>query len=128
MPNPVSAEFLGSLDNTMYAKHWGTLERGALVFDTTVTRATTVFGLHTLSSFNYGPPTDPVWLALADDPDPYRLNAAGFRYLYFDLPYWRKYSTRFEQPCVKTIDEIKENASDGKISDLRRLLDVSACR
>jgi len=66
-------------------------------------------------------------VALAADPDPYRFNAAGFRYLYFDLQYWRKYSTRFENPCVVTIDEMQETAADGKVSNLRRLVDVDNC-
>jgi hypothetical protein len=132
MPNPVSAEFLSNLDAKMYAKHWGTLDTSALVFDTSVIRATTVLGLHTLSATNngapYGPPTDPTFVALAVDPDPYRFNAAGFRYIYFDLQYWRKYGTRFESPCVTTIDEMQETAADGKVSDLRRLVDVGNCK
>lgn len=132
MPNPVYAEFLGNLDTKMYTKHWGTLETSALVFDTSVTRATTVLGLHTLSATNngsqYGPPSDPTFLALEADPDPYRFNAAGFRYLYFNLPYWRKYSPRFETPCVLTIDEMQETGADGKTSDLRVLLDVGKCQ
>jgi hypothetical protein len=132
MPNPVYAEFLDNLDAKMYARHWGTLDASALAFDTSVTRVTTVLGLHTLSATNngsqYGPPADPIFLALKDDPDPYQFNAAGFRYLYLDLPYWRKYSTRFEQSCVLTLDEMPETAPDGKVSDLRVLLDVGNCK
>lgn len=128
MPSPISAEFLGNLDAKMYAKHWGTLEPGALVFDPLATRATTILGLHTLSSNNYGPPTEATWLALEADPDPYRFNAAGFRYLYLDLPFWRKYETRFAQTCVLPIDQLQETNANGKISDLRILLDVSQCR
>jgi hypothetical protein len=132
MPNPVYAEFLDNLDAKMFAKHWGTLDSSALVFDTSVTRATTALGLHTLSAANngeqYGAPADPTWLALEADPDPYRFNTAGFRYLYFDLQDWRKYGTRFENPCVVTIDELQETASDGKVTNLRRLIDVSQCQ
>ena len=132
MPNPVSAEFLDNLDAKMYAKHWGTLDSNALVFDTSVIRATTVLGLHTLSATNngapYGSPSDSTFLALEADPDPYRFNAAGFRYLYLDLPFWRKYGTLFENPCAVTIDEMQETAVDGKVSDLRALLDVGNCK
>jgi hypothetical protein len=128
MPNPLYAEFLGNLDARMYEKHWGTLTPGALVFDSDPLRATTVLGLHTLSSINYGPPTDPTWLALADNPDPYKFNAAGFRYIYMDLAYWHKYADHFSAPCVKIIDEMSEMNTDGQLSDLRRLLDADACR
>jgi hypothetical protein len=128
MPNPLHAEFLDNLDARMYEKHWGTLEPGDLVFDNDPLRGTTVLGLHTLSSTNYGPPTDPTWLALAGEPDPYRFNAAGFRYLYIDLPYWRKYADHLSASCVITIDELSETEASGLLSDLRRLLDVGACR
>jgi hypothetical protein len=128
IPNPVYAEFLGNLDAQMYKKHWGTLQSGSLVFDTDPLRGTTVLGLHTLSSTNYGPPTDPTWLALADDPDPIRFQLAGYRYVYFDLRYWRKYGSNFEQACVLTLGELQETGADGKPTDLRRLVDVSACR
>jgi hypothetical protein len=127
MPNPVYAEFLGNLDAQMFAKHWGTLQPGAMVFDTDPLRGTTVLGLHSLSSTNYGPPTDPTWLGLAADPDPSRFNLAGYRYVYFDLPFWRKYGSNFGQPCVITLDELQEKDANGKPADLRRLVDVSAC-
>jgi hypothetical protein len=132
MPAPVSTEFLDNLDAKMYAQHWGKLDANALIFDTSVTRATSVLGLHTLSATNngaeYGPPTDPTWLALEADPDPYRFNAAGFRYIYYDLPNWRKHSTRFEQPCVIKLDEMQETGADGKVSEMRVLLDVGNCK
>jgi hypothetical protein len=128
MPSPQYAEFLTDLDAQMYAKFWGKLPTDALVFDTTVTRATTVLGLHTLSSRDYGEPTDPTWLALAADPDPYRFNAAGYRYLYLDIQFWRKYSQRFTQDCVETLGAVQQTAADGKLLDLRRLVDVEKCR
>ncbi len=128
MPNPVYAEFLSNLDAQMYKKHWGTLQPGTLVFDTDPLRGTTVVGLHTLSSTNYGPPTDPTWLALAGDPDPVRFHLAGYRYVYFDLRYWLKYGASFKQSCVLTLDELQETGADGKLTDLRRLVDVNDCR
>ena len=128
MPNPVYAEFLGNLDAQIYAKHWGTLQPTAFVFDTDPLRGTTVLGLHSLSGTNYGPPTDPTFLALAADPDPYRLNAAGYRYVYFDLQDWRKYAANFGQSCVVVLDQLQEDDANGKPTDLRRLMDVGACR
>jgi hypothetical protein len=131
MPNPVYAEFLGNLDARMYARHWGKLQSDAFVFDDNPPRATTVLGLHTISSTDFnspnGPPSDPTFLALAGDPDPYRLNAAGYRYAYLDLRYWRKYGARFEQTCVRSLDKFEETGADGKLSDLRWLLDLKDC-
>jgi hypothetical protein len=128
MPNPVYAESLSALDARMYAKHWGALDPNALVFDPNPIRGTIVLGLHTISSNNYGPPSDPTFVALANDPDPHRLNAAGYRYVYLDLQYWRKYAPRFEQACVRSLDKFVETGADGKPSDLRWLVDVGGCR
>ncbi|MGC1379115.1 MAG: hypothetical protein WA821_22995 [Anaerolineales bacterium] len=128
MPNPVYAESLSALDARMYEKHWGALDPHALVFDPNPIRGTIVLGLHTISSNNYGPPSDPTFVALANDPDPYRLNAAGYRYVYLDLQYGRKYAARFEQACVRSLDKFQETGADGKPSDLRWLVDVGGCR
>jgi len=127
MPNPVYAEFLSYLDAKMYQKHWGTLETDALVFDPSPTRGTTVLGLHSLSGINYGPPTYPEWIALSENPDPAALNQAGFRYVYLDLPYWRKFADHFSASCVVKLDEMQETGADGKVTDLRVLLDVKNC-
>lgn len=128
MPNPVYAEYLDHLDAQMYEKHWGTLPTDALVFDPDPLRGTTVLGLHAISSGNYGPPSDLTYVALMTDPDPKRIRAAGYRYVYFDLPYWRKFGPRFEQSCVVKLDQREETGSDGKPSNLRWLLDVEACK
>jgi hypothetical protein len=128
MPNPVYGESLSALDARMYEKYWGALDPNALVFDPNPIRGTIVLGLHTISSNNYGPPSDPTFVALANDPDPSRLNAAGYRYVYLDLQYWRKYASRFEQACVRSLDKFEDTGADGKPSDLRWLVDVSGCR
>jgi hypothetical protein len=122
LPNPVYAEFLSVADAKMYARHWGTLQPGAWVFDPNPTRATTVLGLHSLSGQNYGPPTYPEWLALAEDPSPAALHAAGFRYAYLDAPYWRKYADHFTIDCVVVLDDLQENQAERRL-----LLDLSAC-
>jgi len=128
MPNPVYAEYLDHLDAKMHTNHWGTLPPGALVFDPDPIRATTVLGLHAIATNNYGPPSYPEYVQLMADPDPQHLNAAGYRYVYFDLPYWRKYAARFKQPCVESIEKLEETGADGKLSNLRWLLDVGGCR
>ena len=128
MPKPIYAEHISNLDAQIYDKHWGTLAPDALVFDPDPVRATITLGLHAISSNNYGPPSYSDYVALMADPDPYRINAAGYRYVYFDLPYWRKYAARFEHACVIKLDALEEAGADGKRSDLRWLLDVSGCK
>lgn len=128
MPNPIYAEFLDPIDAKMYQKHWGTLPPGALVFDTSPQRGPTVLGLHTLSGIHYGPPTYPEWYALADNPDPFEMNRAGFRYLYLELSYWRKFADHFAASCVVKLDDMQETASDGRLIAQRVLLDVGNCK
>ncbi len=128
MPNPVYAEYLGSLDAKIYAKHWGRLQTGAWVFDPSPTRGTTVLGMHSLSGINYGPPTYPKWIALSENPDPLALNAGGYRYVYLDLPYWRKFADHFANPCVLLLDQVEESGADGKVTDMRVLMDIGNCK
>lgn len=128
MPKPIYAEYLDHLDAKIYEKYWGTLPRDAQVFDPDPLRALTILGLHATSSNSYGPPSNPTFVALITNPTPHRINAAGYRYVYFDLPYWRKYASRFEDKCVVKLEQLEETGSDGKTSNLRWLLDVSACR
>ncbi|PWH14768.1 MAG: hypothetical protein DDG60_07240 [Anaerolineae bacterium] len=127
MPNPIYAEFLDPLDAKMYDKHWGTLQAGALVFDTSPQRGPTVLGLHTRSGIHYGPPTFPEWYALKENPDPFAMKRAGFRYLYLERAYWQKFADHFTHPCVKILDDMQDLAADGRVLAQRVLLDVEAC-
>jgi hypothetical protein len=128
MPNPYYADYLTYLDVRMFNRNWGTLDTRALIFDPNPVRGTTILGLHSLSANNYGPPAYPEWLALAENPDPAALNRAGYRYLYLDLPFWRKYADHFTQPCVKILDDQRETSADGKVTDMRILMDVGSCK
>lgn len=128
MPNPIYAEFIAPIDAKMYQKHWGRLQPGALVFDPSPQRGPTVLGLHTRSGIHYGPPTYPEWYELADNPNPFEMNRAGFRYLYLELSYWRKFADHFQDACVRKLDDMQETASDGRLIAQRVLLDVEACR
>lgn len=128
MPNPLYAEFLEPIDAKMHRKFWGTLQPGALVFDTTPQRGPTVLGLHTRSGIHYGPPTYPEWYALADNPEPYALRRAGFRYLYLERAYWQKFADHFTDACVRVLEDMRETAADGRVLTQRVLLDLEACR
>ncbi len=127
-PNPVYAEFLTRLDAQMFQKHWGTLAAQAWVFDSNPPRAVTVLGLHTLSGTNYGPPDNPVFLALQASPSPAAFAAAGYRYLYLDEDSWQKYAESLNAPCVQTLDDQQIFSKQGKLLQQRLLLDVSECR
>jgi hypothetical protein len=126
MPNPQYGEFLNHLDDRMFQKHWNTLKPGALVFDPTHPRAVTVFGRFTRASINYGPPTAE-WSALAKNPVPQNLLAAGFEYVYYDAKYGKKYEAILLQPCVEKLDYTEETTPGGDLSDSRTLLWIGKC-
>jgi hypothetical protein len=67
---------------------------------------------------------------LLQNPDPYKLNAAGYGYVYADKDYWKLHAAELDQPCVrilKTVEGIKQTHG-GTVPDFRRLADVSGCK
>lgn len=129
---PVYSFFLTNLDAAAARDHWNRLEPGTLIFDPDPYRAPVVFGRFTDARVDWFEPK-PAWLALYDDPDPARLNAAGFAYVYLDAAYWDRLSLpqreRFDAPCVRLLAEYTGpiSATDFR-SDFRRLYDIRACR
>lgn len=124
--SPVYSYFITPLDAQMTKAHWNRLETGALIFDPSPARGTTVLGRPTNSAYTWYA-TKPEWEALRSAPDPVQLRAAGYRYVYLDNGYWDEigltYQKQFTQPCVKQIDEVV----DGQ-NNFRRLLDIDACQ
>lgn len=129
---PVYTDFLNDLDAQMAARYWDRLDAGAWVFDPVPERGTSVLGRYTKASVAYYT-FDPEWEALVVAPDPYKLRAAGYSYMYFDKRYWDhvdiQYSQLLRSSCVRVVDQIKGERELGKgIADFRRLLDLRDCR
>ena len=75
----------------------------------------------------------PEWVALGLDPDPYKLKAAGYDYVYFGAEDWDGWSEKvhssFQDKCVQIVDEVKGiRAPDDYRKDFRRLLNISTCK
>ena len=126
MPNPVYAIYLDQLDGQMFTRQWDRLAPNTMVFDPIYPRAATIFGRPTRSSITMGENL-PEWTALAADPDPFKLKAAGYDYLYVDLKYFAKYSAVIQQSCVKLIDQV-DDKNNGKVVDSRILFGTTDCR
>ncbi len=126
MPNPVYAIYLGPLDGQIFTRQWDRLAPNTMVFDPVYPRAATIFGRPTRSSITMGENL-PEWTALAANPDPYRLKAAGYDYLYVDLKYFSKYSSLIQKPCVKQLDRVDDKNGD-QLVDSRYLFQLSDCR
>ena len=125
IPKPVESYYLNELDGRMFKYYWDKLAPGALVFDPVPSRAPTVFGRATNSSLTWFE-EKPAWKQLAAAPDPVKIKAAGFDYIYLDNLYWGNldFASRdlLNGPCVKVIQEYENS-----MHETRRLLDLRAC-
>lgn len=128
---PVLPLFVSELDVSMENRYWDRLPDDAMVFDPEPRRVVTIFGRGSDAMILWVP--KPEWVALVNNPDPYKLNAAGFDYMYFGIVYWEKLSNEQRQglqsACVKLVDEVQGiRAPDDYRKDFRKLLDISACK
>jgi hypothetical protein len=130
IPRPVYGEFVSDMDARFYEEYWDRLSPpSAWVFDPSTSRAPTLFGRQANSTIYWGV-EQPDYLALVEDPDPYRLNAAGYSYVYTDKEYWKGYAAQLEQSCVQVLKTVEgAKLSHGElIPDFRRLADISGCK
>ena len=130
IPRPVYGEFVSDMDARFYEEYWDRLSPpSAWVFDPSTSRAPTLFGRQANSTIYWGV-EQPEYLALVEDPDPYRLNAAGYSYVYADKAYWKGYALQLEQPCVRVLKTVEgaKLSHDELIPDFRRLADISGCK
>ncbi len=129
---PIYATFITPMDAKMSQEYWNRLAPATWVFDPVVYRAPTVFGRFTDSSPSWYI-RSPDWQVLSDAPDPYKLRAAGFAYMYFDSDYWNGLTSAqqllFNVTCVKEVAQVNGIHSEKDYTkDFRRLLDIQACR
>ena len=130
IPRPVYGEFVSDMDARFYEEYWDRLSPPtAWVLDPSSSRAPTLFGRQSNSIIHWGV-HQPEYLELLGNPDPYRLNAAGYSYVYADKEYWKLYAVQLEQPCVNVLKTVEgAKLSHGEfIPDFRRLADISGCK
>lgn len=130
IPRPVYGEFISDMDARFYEEYWDRLSPStAWVFDPSASRAPTVFARQSDALIHWGVP-QPEYLALVEDPDPYQLNAAGYRYVYADKEYWKLYAAQLDQPCVRVLKTVEgAKLSHGVfVPDFRQLADISECK
>ncbi|HLO16410.1 MAG TPA: hypothetical protein VK206_16380, partial [Anaerolineales bacterium] len=130
IPRPVYSDFITDMDARFYKDYWNRLSpASAWILDPDSARAQTIFGRQADSLINWGVNT-PEYLALLENPDPYRWNAAGYHYVYADKDYWKQYASQLDQPCVrilKTVEGVKQ-LHGGSVPDFRQLADISQCK
>lgn len=127
VPVPVASYFLTDLDVQMYRRQWDRLPAEAVVFDPLPRRAATVLGRVVDSQVDLASVTDE-FARLIEDPEPGRVHAAGFDFLYADRGYWESHGELLSAPCVQWVDEVVDvDSATGEVADYRRLADLRAC-
>jgi len=125
---PVSSYILNDLDVKMYEKYWNKLPAGVMVFDASTSRSATVFGRGNVSAETLYRKR-PDYLALIDAPDPIKIHAAGYDYMYYANFYWEDHKDVLDAPCVKVIEQVDDiHSATGELGNFRRLVDISACK
>jgi len=125
---PVSSYILSDLDVKMYEKYWNKLPAGVMVFDASTPRGATVFGRGSDSAETLYRER-PDFIALVDAPDPIKIHAAGYDYMYYTNFYWGDHKNFLDAPCVKVIEQMDDiHSATGELGNFRRLVDVSACK
>lgn len=128
---PVLPLAMQTMDVQIYNEYWDKLPSDALVFDTLPARAVTIFGRFTDSNETWYVPKQS-WIALAQNPLPRDLRAAGFDYFYYSLINWESFSpevqSALEDSCVKLVTQADGIRSE---TDFRkswvRLVDIRGC-
>lgn len=125
---PQAAYFIDNVDLAFSQAFWNRLEAHAQVLDHIQYRSVTVFGRPATANLSIFE-TMPAWDALIKSPDPAKVAAAGYTYIYMDDPWWKSLSSQtqqlFEQPCVKVTSEKHDPANPRQ--DYRILWDVRSC-
>jgi hypothetical protein len=128
IPHPVASYFLTDLDVQMYHREWNALPAEAIVFDPVPRRGATVLG-RVVDSQNDLAEVTPEFAELVDRPDPARLRAAGYDFVYADRQYWEKHAQWLSAECVQVVDEVVDiHSATGEVGDYRRLADIRGCK
>lgn len=127
---PVLPLAMQSMDVQIYNDYWDKLPSDALIFDTLPARAVTIFGRFTDSNETWYVPKQS-WIALAQNPLPRDLRAAGFDYFYYSLINWESFSPQvqsaLEDSCVKLVVQTDGIRSDTLRPSWVRLVDLRGC-
>ena len=129
---PVTSTLLNTLDERMTSMNWNKLEPGTMVFDSSVYRTPVIFGRGNASSSTWYE-RKPEYMALYQDPDPFKLQSAGYAYIYFDELYWERIGAerqaRFANTCVVIVEQLSQpNPRDLTKIETRTLLNIQACK
>jgi len=125
IPTSQTTYYLQFKESDFLQAYWDELEPGAQVLDSQPERAVLLFGRASLAAQDVYK-RSPGWQELVANPDPARVAAAGYSYVYMDNRWWNRLTPQIQagyaQPCVQTLAEMIFSSDS-----FRRLLSVRAC-
>lgn len=126
MPNPQNTYFVNPADSRFAKMYYDQFPEGTQILDKTPFRAVTIFGRAVRAYESVYDPL-PEWSELINDPDPEKVHAAGYQYIYMNQEWWKEISKatrdKLEFGCATYVGEpeyYKQTA--------RWLIDLSECR
>jgi hypothetical protein len=125
IPRPQTTYYLKYNESDFARAYWNRLEQGAQILDRLPERAVLLFGRPSFAAADVYKKS-PVWQALVNDPDPAKVAAAGYSYVYMDEVWWQGLSAQLQaaytQPCVERVADMNLGGNQ-----FRQLLKVKAC-
>jgi hypothetical protein len=125
IPSPRTTYFIKKVDEKFGREYWNRLENNAQILDSYPERAVMLFGRASFASADVYLRA-PAWEKLVANPDPVKVAAAGYSYVYMNEEWWQRLTSRqhvaYYQACVHLIDTATIHNS------FRTLYDVEACR
>ncbi|MGE5124112.1 MAG: hypothetical protein ACM3H7_06305 [Acidobacteriaceae bacterium] len=126
IPAPQTTYYLQYRESEFLKNYWNRLEPGAQILDSRPERAVLLFGRASLAAQDVYK-RSAGWQELVADPDPLRVAAAGYSYVYMDDQWWQRLppgtQSAYAQPCVQQVAELTLPGNS-----FRKLLKVQACR
>jgi len=125
--SPQLSYFIQEPDALMHKNYWDKLDKGAWVLDIRYPyRPVVLFGRTTGPTFQTLYLSLPEFRSFREDPDPNKIAAAGYEYVYIDRDTWQDLNIvqrqYFQAACVKQIAEYTTRQGD-----FRRLLNIQMC-
>lgn len=123
---PILSTYIEPLDARIMKEYWKKLDPSFMILDPEPIRDAVLFGRPTNAAITWFE-LKPEYLSMLNNPDPYKMQEAGYGYLYSDGKYLKSLPpmviSRLEEPCVKKLADVHDDFGGERI-----LLDVRACR
>ncbi|MGD8632157.1 MAG: hypothetical protein PVF85_01210 [Anaerolineales bacterium] len=126
IPKAIFSYQISDLDVHMTRQVWDELPQDALIMSSHEWLVVPVTGRLTRTFADNTTPLDE-WLRQLEDPDPRKLENAGFDYVYVDEAWWQEMPADIQDSYSKECGQLVAEVEDTSKLHFRRLFDISHC-